>query len=77
MCRRNRRRRLRLRRGRGLFVECVFCPTAGVLAVSVVEIGVVGLIGYLSLLLTTSPSMQSHFKPSCAVASQVVSFVRS
>ena len=38
---------------------------------------VVGGIGCLSLLFTKSLSMESHVEPSCAVVSQVVSFVTS
>jgi len=60
----------RLRRGRGLeSCVCVACPTAVGLAVVVVPIGVVGLVGCLSLLLTKLLSTESHVKPSCAVVS--------
>ena len=67
MCRRQfpRRLRRRLRRGRGLFVACVVCPTVAGLAVVVIP--VVLRSGCISLLLTKSLSIESHFKPSCAV----------
>ena len=68
MCRhRNRRRRRRLRRAP---VACDVGPPVVGLTIGV------GRIGCLSLL-TKSLSMESHFKQSCAVASQIVSFVRS
>ena len=57
---------------------CVlFWPAAVGLVVVVVTIGVVGLVIFLSQLLTKSLTMESNFKPSCAAVSQVVSFVRS
>ena len=57
-------------------VVCVVCPAAFGLVV-VPTIGVVGLVGCLSLLLTKSLSTESHFKPSCASVTHVVSFMTS
>ena len=57
-------------------VACIVGSTVVGLAVVVATIGVVGRIDCLSLPLTESLSMESHFKLSC-VASQVVSFVKS
>ena len=63
--------RLHLRRRRGL-QSCVLVVQLLLFWLAVVvKIGVVGLVGCLSLLLTKSPSSESHFKPSCAVVSQV------
>ena len=45
--------------------------------VVVVVMGVVGRVGCVSLLLVKSLSIASHFEPSSAVVSQVVSLVRS
>ena len=45
---------------------CVVHPAAVGLVVFVVTIGVVGLVGCLSLLLTKSLSTESHCKPSSA-----------
>ena len=54
---------------------CVGCSSVFALAAVVVLMRVVGGIGCLSLLFTKSLAMESHFEPSCAVVSQVVSFV--
>ena len=45
--------------------------------VVVVVMGVLGRVGCVSLLLVKSLSIASHFEPSSAVVSQVVSLVRS
>ena len=58
-------------------VARVGCPSVVGLVVVVMLMGVVGRIGCLSLLLSISLSMDSHFKQSCAVVSQVMSLVRS
>ena len=64
------------RSSRASFV-CADCSVVISSIGSVVAARVMGRIGCLSLLLTVSLSMESHFKPSCATVSQVVSFVRS
>ena len=58
------------------FVVCVVCSCVVGLAMSW-RMGVVGRVGCLSLLFTKSLSIESHFEPSGAVVSQVVSLVTS
>ena len=65
------------RRGRELQSCALWCSSAVGLVVVVVEMAVVGSIGCLSLLLTKTGFHGVPLEPSCAVARQVASFVRS
>ena len=56
---------------------CVVCPKDVGLALGGVAIVVAGLVDCLTLLVTKSLSIASHFEPSSAVVSHVVSFVTS
>ena len=56
---------------------CCVCSCVVGWVVAVVVMEVVGRVGCLSLLFTKSLSVESHFEPSGAVVSQVVSLVRT